>query len=79
MATVGKIPKFGFGAGAKKYVVLDGFSTHPTTVGQPRIPTLGFGSSAGARLTLLGFVANPVGGGGGGVAGGWIFGDAVVS
>lgn len=79
MATVGKIPKFGFGAGAKKYVVLEGFSTHPTTVGQPRIPTLGFGSSAGARLTLLGFVASPGGGGGGGGRVFWGFGEDVLS
>ena len=79
MPTTGKIPKLGFGAGAKKYVVTGGWSLNPSAPVNPRIPTLGFGSSAGARLTLLGFVANPGTGGGGGSSVFWVFGDSVVS
>lgn len=73
MADTGKIATGGFGAGAIKYVVLDGFVPSPATLVNACIVTMGFGAANTHKIALDGFVANPPASGAF-----WVFGDAVI-
>ncbi len=75
MADTGKIATEGYGAGAIKYVALEGFNTNITGNVNACIVTMGFGVSNAHKIALLGFV------GAGTVASSgafYIFGDTVV-
>ena len=56
MADTGKIATEGFGAGAIKYVVLQGFNTNVTGTVNACLVTLGFGVANTHKIALLGFV-----------------------
>lgn len=73
MADTGKIVVEGFGAGAIKYVVLDGYNTNPAAPLTANLITMGFGTPGG-RLVLDGFSA--VAGASGGAF--YIFGETVI-
>ena len=62
MATTGKIPTLGFGAGFLGAVVLLGWSSSPVeaTVTTGRIPTIGFTAGEIGFVTLLGFSSGSV-------------------
>lgn len=81
MADTGKLAAEGYGAGALKYMVLDGFSPNPVGPLVACLASMGMGAaSIHARFALDGFAANPgSGGGGSGATGGCIFGGAVIT
>jgi hypothetical protein len=56
MADTGKIATEGFGAGAIKYVVLQGFNTNVIGTVNACIVTMGFGLSNAHKIPLIGFV-----------------------
>ncbi len=64
MADTGKIARGGYGAGAIKYVVLDGFIPNPSGgIVNACLATFGFGTANTHKLALDGFTANPISGG----------------
>lgn len=76
MADTGKIATEGFGAGAIKYVVLEGFNTNAGGTVNACLVTLGFGVANIHKIALLGFVPNGSSPSSSGAF--YIFGDAVV-
>ncbi len=75
MADTGKIATEGYGAGAIKYVALEGFNTNVTGSVNACIVTMGFGVANAHKIALIGFT------GAGAVAAAgafYIFGDTVV-
>lgn len=76
----GKLAIGGFGAGAIKYTLLDGFVPNPGGGGtvNANLITMGYGTATAHKLVLDGFKANPGSGGGGeGTGGGLIFEGAL--
>lgn len=75
MADTGKIATVGFGAGAIKYVVLEGFLSSAGVV-VACLATFGFGTANTHKIPMLGFV----GGGSTPVSGAYcIFGGSILT
>lgn len=75
MADTGRIVTEGFGAGAIKYVLLEGYSPNPAAPPTANIIDMGFGTPGG-RLVLDGFW--PAAGSGGEAGAFWLFGETVI-
>ncbi len=76
MADTGKIATSGFGAGAIKYVVLDGFIPNPGgSIVNACLVTMGFGASNAHKIPLLGLVGGTSSSGGGFC----MFGGAIIT